>query len=78
MSEYKHEWNKCSECGYMELKTITIARVLSVLAPEKLVEPFLDPLSPQTTQEVPSMDREGERVHQEDDPADDRDSPSNN
>jgi len=45
MSEYMHEWNKCSNCGYMERKAITRARVLNVLAPDQLLEPFVEPIT---------------------------------
>ena len=44
MQEYQREWNKCTFCGYMELKTITVARIINVLKPEQLSEPFVDPL----------------------------------
>ncbi len=45
MDEYSRKWNKCSSCSYMELKTITKARILSALDPSQLTEPFIDPLS---------------------------------
>ena len=45
MVEYKHEWNKCPSCSYMELKITTKNRVLNTLAPEQLIEPFVEPLT---------------------------------
>ena len=45
MAEFSREWSKCSCCGYMERKAITEARILSILDPDQLSEPFIDPLS---------------------------------
>jgi predicted nucleic-acid-binding Zn-ribbon protein len=45
MLEYRREWNKCGTCGYMELKRYSIERVINKLSPEKLKDPFVDPIN---------------------------------
>lgn len=54
MAEYAREWNKCPSCGYMEEKTVSINRILNRLAPDKLVEPFIDPITPKILKKVRS------------------------
>lgn len=44
MLEYRREWNKCGSCGYMELKKISIERVINKVSPNNTAEPFLDPI----------------------------------
>lgn len=44
MTEYNHEWNKCTSCGYMELQSITETRILYKLNPNQFIEPFKDPI----------------------------------
>ena len=61
MAEYSREWNKCSGCGYMESKTTTRARILNVLAPEELTEPFIDPLLKTTNKSI-SMDSKAKDI----------------
>lgn len=55
MLEYARDWNKCPSCGYMEEKTVSRNRVINVLAPDKLVEPFVDPISAQLVKKVRGM-----------------------
>jgi hypothetical protein len=45
MSEYSRDWNKCPSCGYMEEKTVSVNRILSKLDPDRLDEPFEDPVT---------------------------------
>ena len=55
MAEYSKEWNKCPSCGYMEEKTVSINRVLNRLAPDKLSEPFIAPITAEIIQNVSSF-----------------------
>lgn len=45
MVEYSRDWNKCPSCGYMEEKTVTLNRIFNKLSPDKLEEPFVDPVT---------------------------------
>ena len=45
MAEYAKDWNKCPSCGYMEEKTVSINRILNRIAPDKLIEPFIEPIT---------------------------------
>jgi len=45
MHEYSAEWNKCRSCGYMELKTTSLKRILNKLYPERLDEQFIEPVT---------------------------------
>ena len=47
MCEYKKDWNKCSSCGYMELKCDSLNRIVNKLAPDQLEKPFVDPITPE-------------------------------
>ena len=62
MGEYRHLWNKCPSCGYMELKKDTENRILSVFAPDKLTEPFNDPLTPELIQSASDMGIRSKRI----------------
>ena len=45
MHEYSRDWNKCSSCGYMEEKTVSLKRAISKLDPDRLDKPFVDPVT---------------------------------
>lgn len=55
MAEYSREWNKCPSCGYMEEKTVSKNRIINALAPQKLIEPFIDPITAEVVEKVRSM-----------------------
>lgn len=55
MLEYCKDWNKCPSCGYMEEKVVSKNRVINLLAPQELIEPFVDPISPQLIKKVRGM-----------------------
>jgi translation initiation factor 2 beta subunit (eIF-2beta)/eIF-5 len=61
MSEYSGHWNKCPSCGYMEEKTVSRNRILSKLCPDRLNEPFVEPVTAKVVEESTQIGIYGKR-----------------
>ena len=59
---YRHEWNKCTGCGYMELKAITNDRVLDKLDPTHFNGSFKDPLTDEVRKKATRINIYGKNV----------------
>ena len=65
MAEFRREWNKCPSCGYMETKITTKNRILSVLNPSALIEPFEDPLTEEIINRATRIGIYGNRIQKD-------------
>jgi len=63
MSSYEREWNKCTSCGYMELQEVTKNRIFSLIDPDMLSEPFIDPITVKMIDKVNGMKVDSDNIN---------------